>query len=199
MSSKFEHLEDLITHLRNGDEKAYVYLINAHHKLLFTYTMSLTNDRDQAQDIIQDVFLDIWKDRKKLNVKRSLKNYMYKIAYHKFINQYHKHRAISILERAYMDALDETFDDSNTELLERKIALIVEGINDLPKKCKEAFLLSKKEGLTNIEIAEYLNISTKTVEGHISKAYYLLREGVGKKIKLLLFLLFGDRKLSKSV
>ncbi|WP_285901353.1 MULTISPECIES: LuxR C-terminal-related transcriptional regulator [Arenibacter] len=28
--------------------------------------------------------------------------------------------------------------------------------------------MSKQEGLTNIEIAEYLNISEKSVEGHIT-------------------------------
>jgi RNA polymerase sigma-70 factor (ECF subfamily) len=32
----------------------------------------------------------------------------------------------------------------------------------LPPKCKQIFLLSKEEGLTNIEIAEYLNLSTQT-------------------------------------
>jgi len=49
-------------------------------------------------------------------------------------------------------------------------------IEQLPPKCKETLLLSKKEGLTNIEIAEYLDVSIKTVEGQISKAFKILRE-----------------------
>jgi DNA-directed RNA polymerase specialized sigma24 family protein len=30
-------------------------------------------------------------------------------------------------------------------------------IEKLPPKCKQTFLLSKEEGLTNLEISEYLN------------------------------------------
>ena len=194
MSLKFKNLHVLMSHLKKGDEKAYVYLINTHHKMLLNYAASLTNDLDMAKDIVQDVFLDIWKSRKHLPNMQSLKNYMLKITYHKFINQYHKHRAISSLERAYMETLNQTFEDNNTELLDRKIALVAEGISNLPKKCKEAFVLSKKEGLTNLEIAEYMNVSTKTVEGHLTKAYNLLRERVGTKIKHLLFLLFANSK-----
>ncbi|WP_242206295.1 RNA polymerase sigma factor [Aestuariivivens insulae] len=194
MSSKFENPSVLISHLKRGNEEAYKYLMTTYHRLLFNYAISLTNDRAMAQDVVQEVFLNIWRDRKKLHESYALKNYIFKMTYNKFINQYHKNRAISSIERAYMEALDESIDDNNTELLERKLALITEGISNLPAKCKETFLLSKKEGLTNIEIAAYLNVSTKTVEGHLTKAYSLLRERVGHKIKHLLFLLFGKTK-----
>ena len=74
-----------------------------------------------------------------------------------------------------MESLNEIVDEQNTDLLKRKIKSVTEGIVNLPKKCKETFLLSKNEGLTNIEIAEYLDISVKTVEGHLTKAFKLLR------------------------
>lgn len=89
-----------------------------------------------------------------------------------------------------MEAIDEAIDDNNSELLQRKIAIVAEGIAQLPKRCKETFLLSKEEGLTNIEIAQYKNISLKTVEGHLTKAYHLLRERTGSQLKNILFLVF---------
>jgi RNA polymerase sigma-70 factor (ECF subfamily) len=46
----------------------------------------------------------------------------------------------------------------------------------LPKKCKEIFILSKKNGLTNIEIAEYLGISIKTVENQITLAFSKIKK-----------------------
>lgn len=64
-------------------------------------------------------------------------------------------------------------------------------IKNLPPKCKEVFLLSKEEGLTNIEIAEYKQISIKSVEGHITKAFSILRSAVGNKTSSILFLMFG--------
>tara|TARA_R110002050_G_scaffold273113_1_gene417070 strand:- start:69589 stop:70254 length:666 start_codon:yes stop_codon:yes gene_type:complete len=184
----------LIGYLKKGDESAYAHLINTYNRPLFVYVLSLTNDHDQSEDIVQNVFLKVWLSRKRLNVNYSIKSFLYKAAYNEFINQYHKNRAISNLEKVYMDALQEAVDDKNSELLERKIALVNKGIKQLPRKCKETFLLSKKEGLTNIEIAEHLGISIKTVEGHLTKAYHLLREKVGNQLKEILFLLFGIPK-----
>ena len=194
MSKKLKKQNDLIFRLKNGEDEAYVFLVKTYNKLLFSYAISLTNDRAMAQDIVQDVFFGIWKDRKKLNTSYNLKNYLFKITYNKFINQYHKNRAISSLERAYMESLNQIVDENNTELLKKKIELVKEGIANLPKKCKKTFLLSKKEGLTNIEIADYLDISIKTVEGHLTKAYQLLRKNIGNQIERILFLMFGCRK-----
>ena len=67
-------------------------------------------------------------------------------------------------------------------------------IENLPPKCKQTFLLSKQDGLTNIEIAEYLNVSIKSVEAHITKAFSILRKNVGDRTNGILFLLFGFKK-----
>ena len=48
----------------------------------------------------------------------------------------------------------------------------------LPERCREIFLMSKRDGMTYREIAGELNLSEKTVEHQISKALKTLR---GKK------------------
>jgi len=180
-----------IENLKNGNEDAFVHLVTNYHKPLFVYALSLTNDSATADDIVQNVFLKTWEYRKRLNPDYSLKSFLYKTTYNEFINQYNKRRVISRLELAYIEGLNEAIDENNSELINEKIAFINEGISNLPPKCKETFLLSKKEGLTNIEIGQYLNISIKTVEGHLTKAYHLLRKNVGTKLNKILFLLFG--------
>jgi RNA polymerase sigma-70 factor (ECF subfamily) len=169
-----------------------------YHKALFVYALSLTNDHAQSEDIAQTVFLKTWEFRKKLNPDYSIKSFLYKSIYNEFINQYHKNRAVSALEKLYAEALEATVEEDNRELLDRKIALLTEGIKKLPRKCKETFLLSKKEGLTNIEIAEHLNISIKTVEGQITKAYNLLRKTLDKKVHGILILLFNFKIKNKT-
>jgi DNA-directed RNA polymerase specialized sigma24 family protein len=71
------------------------------------------------------------------------------------------------------------------------IKLVKQEIENLPPKCKQSFLLSKQDGLTTIEIAEFLNVSTKSVEAHITKAFSILRKTVEEKLNTVLFLLFG--------
>lgn len=194
----FTNNEDFIERLKKGDENAYTYLVSTYHKRLFIYALSLSSDHATADDIVQNVFLKTWEFRKRLNPDYAIKSFLYKTTYNEFINQYHKSRAISHLERAYIEAVDETIHEDNSELLERKIAFVAEGVKHLPSKCRETFLLSKKDGLTNIEIAEYMSVSIKTVEAQLTKAYNLLRLRVGNQLKEVLFLLFGIRKKPSS-
>jgi len=48
-------------------------------------------------------------------------------------------------------------------------------LETLPPQCRKVFELSRMEQLSYSEIASQLNISTNTVENHISKALKLLR------------------------
>ena len=194
MDSSFENNSFLIEQLIKGEEDAYVFMLNAFNKKLFVYALSLTNDHAMSKDIVQNVFLKTWEFRKKLNTAYSLKNFLYKSTYNEFINQYHRNQSISVLEQTYVEALHSTLDDNNASMLEKKIAIITKEIEHLPAKCKQTFLLSKKEGLTNIEIAEYLNVSVKTVEAQITKAYSLLRKTIGSKIKVVLFSIFSIKE-----
>ena len=80
--------------------------------------------------------------------------------------------------------------------LEKLMNIVKEEIDKLPPKCKQTFLLSKEEGLTNVEIAEFLNVSIKSVEAHITKAFSILRKSIGEKVEGILFLLFGRKTFS---
>jgi RNA polymerase sigma-70 factor (ECF subfamily) len=52
-------------------------------------------------------------------------------------------------------------------------------IEQLPKKCKQAFLLSRVDGLSHKEVAEIMDISTKTVENQIGIALKFFKENLG--------------------
>jgi RNA polymerase sigma-70 factor (ECF subfamily) len=82
-------------------------------------------------------------------------------------------------------------ENEDEHALERKIKLIKREIQKLPPKCQEIFMLSKLEGLTNMEIAEYKQLTVKSVEAHITKAFNILRKSIGDDIHIVRFLLFS--------
>jgi len=53
---------------------------------------------------------------------------------------------------------------------ESELSSVAEALEELPAQCREAFLLSRLDGLTHVEIARRLNVSTKTVQRHIERA-----------------------------
>lgn len=186
---KFENQMFLAKRLISGDAKAYDFLMETYYQNLCAYAYSLIHEHSTAEDIVQNVFVEIWVKRKNINPALSIKSYLYRSVYNGFIDQYRKNKPVVYLEKKYLEALElET--ESSAEQLEEKVSLLKKEIEKLPKKCKHIFLLNKKEGLTHLEIAEYLGISTKTVEGHITRAYKILSEKVKTKIETILFLLF---------
>jgi RNA polymerase sigma-70 factor (ECF subfamily) len=181
----------LLKRLQKGDEKAYVSLVDMYNRRLFGYALTLTNDHALAEDILQNVFLRTWEKRKKLNVHTSLQNYLFKSVYNEFINAYKKNRSTMILEHKYFEGLEKAVNMHNEQSFDLIIAQITKEIQNLPPKCQQIFVLSKKEGLTNMEISEYLNVSLKTVEAQITKAFGILKERLGKKYKMIMMVVFG--------
>ncbi|QCX36930.1 sigma-70 family RNA polymerase sigma factor [Aureibaculum algae] len=196
MNTNFENNTFLIESLKQGDEKAYSHLIEKFHKKLFTYAFSLTNNKPLAKDVLQNVFLNVWIFRDKLDSKLSIKNFLYTATYNEFIRQYWKNQSTKDLENKYAQALNEVIEETDEKSINTLISIVTQEIQNLPKKCKKVFLLSKEDGLTNMEISEYLDISIKTVEAHISKAYCIIREKIGEKTSSILFLIFPNKKTS---
>ena len=191
MSTIFINQISFLKSLKKGESKAYTFLVETYHHKLCLYAFSLINDHDLSEDIVQNVFIRIWKTRQKLKDDFNFKSYLYKSVYNEFIDQYRKQKNVLALEKKHIDALSFIVEEEDEKSLERLIKLVKKEIQKLPPKCKQTFLLSKHEGLTNIEIADYLNISTKSVEGHITKAFSILRKTLGDKVNGLLFLLFS--------
>lgn len=190
----------LMESLKNGDEKAYKFLLNKFHRKLNAYALTLVNDHSMAQDIVQNVFLKTWKNRNKLNPEFSIQSFLYKSVYNEFINTYQQNKAMMLLQQKYVDSLQQVVETTDESSIERMLAIINREIQNLPPKCQKVFILSKKEGLTNIEIAEHLEISIKTVEAQISKAFKILKEKLKDNYNMMLFLLFhsSQKEYSKT-
>ncbi|MFC4097297.1 RNA polymerase sigma factor [Euzebyella saccharophila] len=176
--------------LREGDHKALEYLMDSYHHRLCVYVYSLTHDQDSAKDIVQNVFIKLWEQKDRLMHVESLRSFLYKSVYNGFLNHLRSERRMLTIEEKHMERLYQIIEEDQ-ELVEKQIVLIRTEIQNLPPKCRETFMLSKGEGLTNIEIANFMNVSLKTVENQMSKAFKILRKKLQHKIEPVLFLLFG--------
>lgn len=194
-SVDYTNNESLIESLKQGDQKAFAYLMDQYHHRLCVYVNSLANDHYASEDIVQNVFLRLWERRGSLKSERSIKFYLYKSAYNDFVNQYNR-ASLFPLEKRYHKVLTATVMDDDTEHFENMLKTVDKEIQKLPPKCREVFVLSKKEGLTNLEISEHLHVSVKTVESQMTKAFAILRKSLKEKIQIFNFLLFGYRRQS---
>ena len=139
--------ESLFEEIKKGNKKAYSFLFDTYYTPLCNYIYSLTKDRKQAEDIVQDAMFIIWENRAKIKSNLSVKSYLYKIAYNKFIDTYRKNKErLSYVDEVKKTALDY-FIDKEEDFIESKNTVVFAEIQKLPPKCRQAFLFNKKHGL----------------------------------------------------
>lgn len=167
---------EFIALLRKGDDEAFTQLVNLYSRRLFAYAASLSGDHSMAKDIVQEVFLKTFENRKKLNSNYSIEGFLYRVTYNLFVNMYYRNKVQLKIHDEYLRYLNQIIESDDDHKIRESLDNVNKSIRKLPKNCKKIFLLSKKQGYTNKEISEILNISIKTVESQITIAFKKIRE-----------------------
>ena len=177
-------LNDLLTikKIKEGDILTFENVFRQYYTPLYLYSFSIIGKQDAAEEIIQNLFYILWRDREKLNILRSLKNYLYRIVYnHSILYQRHQN-----VRRVHQDSVlsNDTEEQNSTPLeqleykeLER---IINETLKRLPERRLKIFRMHRTEGKKYKEIADILSISVKTVEAEMTKTYQVLRYEIEK-------------------
>lgn len=156
----------LITKLKHGDEKSFLYIYNKYSKVLWSFLQKLKVEKDDIEEVVQQTFMKLWEKRASLDEEQSIKSYIITIAKNDIYNKV-KHR---IIHKKYEDSLikheSACADSTNRELTE----VLYKILESLPEKRRKVFELSRIQGYTNQEIANELNISKSTVENHINNS-----------------------------
>ena len=140
---------------------------------LLNISRKVLNDGVTAEDIVQDVFLKLWSNRFNTTIKTSLKSYLHRAVINACLNELEKRKRIQIMENLPEPVIQYSESSPSPEELRKRLN---QAIAMLPPRVQIVFSLSRFEGLTNQEIADYLNISKKTVENQMGKALSKLRE-----------------------
>lgn len=180
----------LLCKVAAGDEHAFAELFANYHQLLGSFIMRLIKSEELTQEIVQDVFLKIWINRGVLAEIACFKAYLIVIARNHTLNslkQIARERnrqtawVNNVLRLAANDE-HETETINTTELIDQAIAL-------LPPQQKKVYLLSRREGLRQEEIASTLNISLETVKKHMVLALRFLKNHLRTHIGIFVLLL----------
>lgn len=177
--------DDLVKRLREGDEKIFKQIFDLYYRPLTVFTCKYVHDIEDAKEIVQDFFVRFWSRRADVNIRFSLKMYLYQSVKNAALNHLETSKVSQRRMQHYTTPLS-----ANDTALEHMIAaeqeeMLMRAIDTLPEKCREIFILSRMQRLSNQAIASQLEISIKTVEAQISIALKRLAEWL---ITLLLFL-----------
>ena len=166
--------------LRRSDRTAYTQLFEAMYDPLYRYAWQFTRDTDAAYDVLQEVFLKLWQVRGRLDPERSLKALLYQMTRNMALNHLRhqrRHAADALDELLYEPSLQPGPDaDLDTHALTEQVRTWIE---EMPERRREAFMLSRYQGLSHQEIADIMSLTPKTVNNHIVLALQQLRDRLG--------------------
>ncbi|WP_374165263.1 RNA polymerase sigma factor [Arcticibacter sp. MXS-1] len=178
--------EELVKGLQEGNALYFEEVYNRYSSRLYSAAYNILRNKQICEDLVQELFVDLWVKREHLTILK-LRSYLYMSVRNKVLMTLRSGRVVLDLE--VVEMLTNEFAADN-RLLQKEIHENLErGISELPEKCREIFVLSRKKQLSHKEIASLLNISVKTVENHLTIALKRLRASMADFLLLAISLL----------
>ncbi|MDU1906025.1 MAG: RNA polymerase sigma-70 factor [Dysgonomonas sp.] len=174
--------------LKEGQSSAFELLFWKYNAKLYNFVYNILYDKSLAEDITQSAFLKIWERREDIDPDKSFSAYLFVIARNLVFKETERliHEGNYIMASKEQEGNTETDNQTSEKLdatfVEQYIDKIIE---QLPPSRREIFILSRKNGFSNKEIAQRLAISEKTVETQIYRSLQFLKERMKGHIVIL--------------
>lgn len=159
--------QELAALLKQNDVAAFTEIYDRYWNTLMAIAYNYTKDKSAAQEIVQEVFIGVWSRRDQLYIQ-TLNRYLATAVKFSVFKQIERERRRRDIENKEYRLNSYADDDQKIEA--KFLQEFINGqVELLPEKCRLVFNYSRVVGMTIPEIAKEMNISEKTVEGHLTK------------------------------
>jgi RNA polymerase sigma-70 factor, ECF subfamily len=160
-------------------DEQFKTIMMPHTDVLFNYALYLTNNREQASDLLQETYLKAFRFFDKFEPGTNAKAWLYRIMKNTFINDYRRtHRQPEIVEfdeqispYQMTEGMNDLRDKMESGMFDDEMA---EAIASLPEKFKSVVVLRDIEDMPYDEIAAILSIPVGTVRSRLHRARSIL-------------------------
>lgn len=165
----------LINCLKSGDHKAFDIIFKKYYPILCAYAYRFVELND-AEEIVQEIMIWLWENRTNLPIEVSLRQYLFKMTYHRSLNLISKKEIAARAEKSFSEKSLEWFEDINSIQIQELVQRIETAIEQLPETYRTAFIIHRFKGMSYKEIAEMYQVSPKTIDYRIQQALKILRK-----------------------
>jgi RNA polymerase sigma-70 factor (ECF subfamily) len=171
---------ELITRIRDGDQRAFAELIDRYKARVFHTTLRILGNREDAEEAAQDTFLRAYRGLENFREEASFSTWIYRICMNTCLNflESRKRFKAQALENIPVTKLPH-IESPEYDLEEKDLQIRVFSIlKELPVKYRTVLVLYHIQHLTYQEITEILKIPINSVKTHLFRARAKLRERV---------------------
>lgn len=158
--------------------QAFDLLFDRYWRAVYSTAFTYLKDREACTEVVHDIFLNIWKKRGEFEIQ-CFKSYLTSAARYHVYKKIRQKRSVPVLYVENYESITtlqqgKNEGDENIAYIDLQQSVRT-SLNKLPHRCREIFVLSRMDHLTNDEIAQQLGISKRTVENQITTALQYLR------------------------
>ena len=184
MDKQFSYTdEELIARFQEGDEQAYVELVNRFRNRLMSFIYRYVNDMEQAEDIVQDALIKLYTHKHYYKNIAKFSTWIYTIAANLAKTELRKKKTRKVTylsqmgpeERDYeLPAVEPDTDElAQSEYIENKIQA---AIQKLPLHFRTVTILRDIQELSYEEISKIVDVPLGTVKSRINRARIQLQK-----------------------
>jgi RNA polymerase sigma-70 factor (ECF subfamily) len=172
-------MEDMIEKWQEGDISAFEFLFRQYKGLIYKNALLLTDNREDAEDVLQEVFISAWKARRQYDSKKgSAATWLRKITINLCLNRRQKREVTTTLDGEDVDNITAGSETPLEEglIIKDEYAKMLEAIRNLDDKHRAVIILRYFNDLSYKEIADLLSIPLGTVRSRIYTALTLIKD-----------------------
>ena len=165
----------------HGEPLSVHNTVRRYHDSLINFLRQRLRTPEDANDVAQEAYIRMMQYQNSRQI-RSPSSMLFRIAINVANDLGRSEQVRRASDQCSLDAVELVSDTPSAEReisAKQELELLRAAIEDLPPKCRQAFLLSRVQRMTYPEIAVHCGISVKMVEKHISRALAVCMKKVG--------------------
>ncbi len=173
--------QDIVEYVKQNKE-CYCLLIERYEEKLSRYVRRISGvSSESVEDIVQDVFMKVYINLNSYNPEKSFSSWIYRIAHNETINLWRRNKRkndlmISLDTESALANLRDGRDIESEVLGKINEGVVVNALENLNEKSRDAIAMSYLEGATYREISEKIGSPIGTVGTLINRGKKVLRE-----------------------
>jgi RNA polymerase sigma-70 factor (ECF subfamily) len=157
-------------------------LFLTYHARLCAFASRYVGCPDTAEEVVEEVFLRIWAQRGPGDDRCSCsRRYLYTAVRNQALKVLDHERVVQrshgiVIRQEHIPGMSQPMIAADEKVQAEELADAVRhAIDQLPERCRQAYVLHRQQGMSYAEVAEVMGISVRTVETQLGRAAKALR------------------------
>ena len=173
----------IVRQCQRGDKAAFRQIVEGRQRIVFSLSLKMLADEEEAKDVVQETFLRAWQAIGRFDPQKSINTWLYTIAIRLCLDRLKRRRLIVPLPDDERVLLRFASDSNSQRQLENRewtaiVRLLAERLSEMQRL---AFTLCQLEGLSLQEAETITGVSAKRLKDNL----YVARQTIRKRLKEL--------------